>query len=158
MFYCDLLNTNFPMKLFHPVLLPLPLFTSRYPRCNIYFSKMLNLPLFHNKSYKPHMVIQKAVTYYLTTYSRRTVSLGKWWILISLIKVQFGYAVLVAIVQLSPVRCVQPVFWSVCTYSQFCVCCDIPAGLIRPPNLYATCYMGLLLMFRHGINFYMWWY
>jgi len=25
----------------------------------------------------------------------------------------------------------------------YCVCCDISAGLIRPADLYATCYMGL---------------
>ena len=25
----------------------------------------------------------------------------------------------------------------------YCVCCDISAGLIRPNDLYGTCYMGL---------------
>jgi hypothetical protein len=24
----------------------------------------------------------------------------------------------------------------------YCVCCDISAGLIRPDDLYGTCYMG----------------
>jgi len=32
-----LLITKLPIILFHPVLLALPLFTSRYPPCNIFF-------------------------------------------------------------------------------------------------------------------------
>ena len=30
----------------------------------------------------------------------------------------------------------------------YCVCCDISTGLIRPADLYGTCYMGLLFDMR----------
>jgi len=30
----------------------------------------------------------------------------------------------------------------------YCVCCDISAGLIRPADLYAICYMGLFFYMR----------
>jgi hypothetical protein len=55
----DLLIIKLPIILFHPVLLALPLFTSRYPPCNIFFSS-------HSVSYTlsiygtNHTLIQKA--------------------------------------------------------------------------------------------------
>jgi hypothetical protein len=102
-FFCDLPNNNFPIIVFQPVFLALPLIASRYPPCNIFFSKILNGPLFLNKRYKHHTVIQKAVTYYLNTYYRRTLSLRMGWILISLDNILFRCAVRVTVVQLSSV-------------------------------------------------------
>jgi len=34
----------------------------------------------------------------------------------------------------------------------YCVCCDISAGLIRPADLYGTCYMGLIFEMRVSIS------
>ena len=97
----DLLITKLPITLFHPVLLALPLFTSRYQPCNIFLSNTLSLPWSLNMRNKPH-THTKAATYHLTTCYRCTVGLGKEWILISLDKVMFGWAVRVAVVQMSP--------------------------------------------------------
>jgi len=65
--------------------------------------------------------------------------------LISLNKVVFGWAVRVAVIQLS-----LGLMWT--TSILFCmyllsvfVCAAISAGLITPTDLYATCYMGLIL-------------
>jgi hypothetical protein len=96
-----LLITKLPIILFHPVLLPLPLFTSIYPPCNIFLSNTLSLTWSLNMRYKSHPHT-KMVTFFLNSYCRCTVSLGKEWILISLDKYVIGWAVRVAAVQLSP--------------------------------------------------------
>jgi len=75
-------------------------------------------------SHKPHTHI-KSCYILLNTHYRHTLGLGKEWILISLDKVVFGWAVRVAVVQLSPA-----LLWStsilLCMYLQsVTVCCDI---------------------------------
>ena len=78
---------------------------------------------------------KKTARYYLNTYYSCTVGLDKEWILISLDKVVFGWAVCVAVAQLSP-----GLMWTIntlfCMYLQpVTLCCDISAGLIRPTYL-----------------------
>jgi len=63
-------------------------------------------------------------------------------------KIVFGWAVRVAVFQLS-----RGLMWTTsilsCMYLQsVTVCCEISAGLIRQIDLYATCYMGLLFDMR----------
>ena len=99
--FVDLQITNLPIVLFHPVLLPLPLFTSRYPPCNTFLSNTLSLTWSLNMRYKPH-TCTKTITNHFNNYCRCTVGLGKEWILISLDKDVFLWAVHVAVVQLSP--------------------------------------------------------
>ena len=50
----NLLITKLPIILFHPVLLELPLFTSRSPPYKIFLSKTLRLTCSLNMSCKPH--------------------------------------------------------------------------------------------------------
>ena len=52
--FINLLITKLPVILFHPALLALPLFTSRYLPCNLFLSKTLRLTCSLNISYKPH--------------------------------------------------------------------------------------------------------
>jgi hypothetical protein len=82
--------------------LSLPLFISRNQHFNIFLKKTLSLPWSLNMRHKSQHAHKKAVTYYLNTCYRRTVYLGKEWILFRLDKVVFGWAVSVAFVQLSP--------------------------------------------------------
>jgi len=49
-----LLFTKLPLTPFHPVLLPLPLFTSKHPPCNIFLSNTLCLTWSLNMLYNPH--------------------------------------------------------------------------------------------------------
>jgi hypothetical protein len=79
-----LLPTKLPITLLHPVLLALPIFTSRHPPCNIFFSKTLSPTCSLNIRYKSHSY--KAVTCFLNTHYRCAVGLGKEWNLISLDK------------------------------------------------------------------------
>jgi len=76
-------------------------FTSRYPPCNTFLSNTLSLTPSLNMRYRPH-TLQKTITYYLYNCYRCTVGLRKEWIFISLDKGVFGWAVRVAVVQLSP--------------------------------------------------------
>ena len=52
--FVDLLITDLPIILFHPFLLALPLFTSRYPPCNIFLSNTLSHTWSLNMRYKSH--------------------------------------------------------------------------------------------------------
>jgi len=72
------------------------------------------------------------------------LGLGKEWVMIIFDNVVFGWAVHVAVFQISP-----GLMWTTiilfCLYLQsVTVRCDISAGLIRQSDLYGTCYMGLL--------------
>jgi len=99
--FVDLLITKLPIILFHPVLLTLLLFTSRYPPSNI-ISQRQAVSLGLSVCGTNLTLIRKAATYYLNTCSSCTVGLEKERILISLHKVVFGWAVRVAVVELSP--------------------------------------------------------
>ena len=71
--------------------------------------------------YKSHTQ-KKEVTYYLNTYYNSIVGLGKERILISLNKVLFGWAVRVAVVQLSPgLLCTTSILF--CMYLQSVTVC-----------------------------------
>ena len=52
--FFDLLITKLPITLFHSVLLALPLFTSRYPPCNIFLSNTLSHTWSLNMRYESH--------------------------------------------------------------------------------------------------------
>ena len=76
------------------------------------------------------------------------LGLGKEWVMVSLDKVVFGWAVRVAVVQITP-----GLMWT--TSILFClyllsvtVCCDISAGLKRQTDLYAICHIGLFFDMR----------
>jgi hypothetical protein len=59
------------------------------------------------------------------------------------IKIVFGWAVRVEVVQMSPALMWTNILF--CLYLlSVAVRCDISARLIRPTDLYAKCYMGLL--------------
>ena len=95
----ELLILKLPIILFHPVLLPLPLFTSSMSTL-IYFSQTHSVSTAHSIWGTNLTLLQKAVTYYLNTYYRCTV--GPRRILVTLDKVVFGWAVRAVVVQLSP--------------------------------------------------------
>jgi len=96
-----------------PVLSALPLFTSRYPPCNIFLSKT------HRLTYS---LIKKAVTYYWNTYYRRTVGLDYRCILIRRDKVVFGWAVCLAAVRFS-LRLMWTTSILFCVYLQCIIVC-----------------------------------
>jgi len=70
MLFVDLQITKLPIILLHPVLLALPLFTSRYPPSNVFFSG-------HSVSFSLLFYGTKRRTYFLNTYYSCTVNLSK---------------------------------------------------------------------------------
>ena len=90
----------------------------------------------------------QTVTCHLNPHYRCTVGLERERILISLDKVVLGWAVLVAVVQLSPgPMCTTSILF--CMYLQsVTVCCDISTGSVRQTDLYGTFYMGLFFDMR----------
>jgi hypothetical protein len=90
-----------PIILFQPVLLSLPLFTSRCSHF-ITFYQTYSISLGLSICCTNITLVQKTVTYHLNTYYRRTLGLDKERSLIIFDKVVFGWALLVAVVQFSP--------------------------------------------------------
>ena len=90
-------------------------------------------------------LIQETVTYCLNTHCRFTVGLGKEWILIMFDKVVFGWAVRVAVVQLSPGLLWITIILSVCTYRRL-LCVLRYIGWIDKINLFIRYILNGLIL------------